>query len=317
MSPGRTLHPPGRSWLPAFVVMTLLWGFSFYFIALSLRSFAPAQVAFGRVLVGALLLLAVLAVRRVRPQLSRRQWLDIAVVGVALCAAPFLLNSTAQIYVTSVLAGLLNATMPLFTAVFIAILIPRERSDLRGVVGLLIGFIGIAVLLGVWQVGSSSVLGAGLILGATVCYGFGTTYTRLRFSHTHVAPLVLPALQLVCATVVLVPFVAVAPRPTTLAWGPALALLGLGLGCTGFAYVLFWRVIGIAGATVAASSTYLIPLVSTTLGVLALHESLAWYEPVGGAIVLLGVALTQRAATRQARFEASVDVERALAIWGG
>ena len=220
MSPGRTLHPPGRSWLPAFVVMTLLWGFSFYFIALSLRSFAPAQVAFGRVLIGALLLLAVLAVRRVRPQLSRRQWLDIAVVGVALCAAPFLLNSTAQIYVTSVLAGLLNATMPLFTAVFIAILIPRERSDLRGVVGLLIGFIGIAVLLGVWQVGSSSVLGAGLILGATACYGFGTMYTRLRFSHTHVAPLVLPALQLVCATVVV-------------------------------------------GATVAASSTYLIPLVST------------------------------------------------------
>jgi len=262
VSPGRTLHPPGRSWLPAFVVMTLLWGFSFYFIALSLRSFAPAQVAFGRVLIGALLLLAVLAVRRVRPQLSRRQWLDIAVVGVALCAAPFLLNSTAQIYVTSVLAGLLNATMPLFTAVFIAILIPRERSDLRGVVGLLIGFVGIAVLLGVWQVGSSSVLGAGLILGATACYGFGTMYTRLRFSHTHVAPLVLPALQLVCATVVL------------------------------------------------------IPLVSTTLGVLALHESLAWYEPVGGAIVLLGVALTQRAATRQARFEASVDVERALAIWG-
>jgi len=274
VSPGRTLHPPGRSWLPAFVVMTLLWGFSFYFIALSLRSFAPAQVAFGRVLVGALLLLAVLAVRRVRPQLSRRQWLDVAVVGVALCAAPFLLNSTAQIYVTSVLAGLLNATMPLFTAVFIAILIPRERSDLRGVVGLLIGFIGIAVLLGVWQVGSSSVLGAGLILGATACYGFGTMYTRLRFSHTHVAPLVLPALQLVCATVVV-------------------------------------------GATVAASSTYLIPLVSTTLGVLALHESLAWYEPVGGAIILLGVALTQRAATRQARFEASVDVERALAIWGG
>ena len=270
MSPGRTLHPPGRSWLPAFVVMTLLWGFSFYFIALSLRSFAPAQVAFGRVLIGALLLLAVLAVRRVRPQLSRRQWLDIAVVGVALCAAPFLLNSTAQIYVTSVLAGLLNATMPLFTAVFIAILIPRERSDLRGVVGLLIGFIGIAVLLGVWQVGSSSVLGAGLILGATACYGFGTMYTRLRFSHTHVAPLVLPALQLVCATVVLIPFVAVAPRPTALAWGPALAL----------------------------------------------HESLAWYEPVGGAIVLLGVALTQRAATRQVRFEASVDVERTLAIWG-
>jgi len=174
----------------------------------------------------------------------------------------------------------------------------------------------IAVLLGVWQVGSSSVLGAGLILGATACYGFGTMYTRLRFSHTHVAPLVLPALQLVCATVVLIPFVAVAPRPTTLAWGPALALLGLGLGCTGLAYVLFWRVIGVVGATVAASSTYLIPLVSTALGVLALHESLAWYEPVGGAIVLLGVALTQRAATRQARFEASVDVERALAIWG-
>lgn len=268
MSPARVLHPLGRSWFPAFLLMTLLWGFSFFFIAIALRSFAPSQVAFGRIVIGAVLLLAILAVRRIRPQLSRRQWLDIVVVGITLCAAPFLLNSTAQTYVTSVLAGLLNATMPLFTAIFVAILIPRERSDLRGMLGLLVGFLGIAVLLGVWQVGSASALGAGLILGATACYGFGTTFTRLRLSNTGLPPLVLPAL----------------------------ALLGLGLGCTGLAYVLFWRVIAIAGATVAASSTYLIPLVSTTLGVLALHERLDWYEPVGGVIVLLGVALTQHAA---------------------
>ena len=296
MSPARVLHPLGRSWFPALLLMTLLWGFSFFFIAIALRSFAPSQVAFGRIVIGAVLLLAILAVRRIRPQLSRRQWLDIVVVGITLCAAPFLLNSTAQTYVTSVLAGLLNATMPLFTAIFVAILIPRERSDLRGMLGLLVGFLGIAVLLGVWQVGSASALGAGLILGATACYGFGTTFTRLRLSNTGLPPLVLPALQLASAAVVLVPFVAVAPPPTSLTWGPALALLGLGLGCTGLAYVLFWRVIAIAGATVAASSTYLIPLVSTTLGVLALHERLDWYEPVGGVIVLLGVALTQHAA---------------------
>lgn len=268
MSPARVLHPLGRSWFPAFLLMTLLWGFSFFFIAIALRSFAPSQVAFGRIVIGAVLLLAILAVRRIRPQLSRRQWLDIVVVGITLCAAPFLLNSTAQTYVTSVLAGLLNATMPLFTAIFVAIMIPRERSDLRGMLGLLVGFLGIAVLLGVWQVGSASALGAGLILGATACYGFGTTFTRLRLSNTGLPPLVLAAL----------------------------ALLGLGVGCTGLAYVLFWRVIAIAGATVAASSTYLIPLVSSTLGVLALHERLDWYEPVGGVIVLLGVALTQHAA---------------------
>lgn len=316
MSPARILHPPGRSWFPAFLVMTLLWGFSFYFIAISLRSFTPAQVAFGRVLIGAGLLLGVLAVRRVRPHLSGRQWIDTAVVGVALCAAPFLLNSTAQTYLTSVLAGLLNATMPLFTAIFIAILIPRERSDLPGVLGLVIGFVGIVVLLGGWQLGSSSAVGAVLILGATACYGFGTAYARLRFANTHFPPLVLPALQLVIATVVLVPFVAVSPRLAAMAWGPALALLGLGLGCTGLAYVLFWRVIDVAGATVAASSTYVIPLVSTTLGVIALGEEVTWYEPVGAVIVLLGVALTQHAATRRARFEASIDVERALAVWG-
>ena len=78
-------------------------------------------------------------------------------------------------------------------------------------------------------------------------------------------------------------------------------LLALGLGGTGLAYVLFWRVMSIAGATVAASVTYVIPVVSTALGVIVLHEGLHWYELVGGAIVLSGVALTQWGAARRRR----------------
>jgi drug/metabolite transporter (DMT)-like permease len=99
----------------------------------------------------------------------------------------------------------------------------------------------------------------------------------------------------------LTPFVLATPAPAEVDPAAAAALLALGLGGTGAAYVLYWRVLERAGATVTASVTYVIPLVSTTLGVVVLHETLHWYEPVGGVVVLAGVALTQWGMTRRRR----------------
>ena len=127
-----------------------------------------------------------------------------------------------------------------------------------------------------------------MLLGATFCYGLGNAWSRRRLTSTGLSNVALPAIQLAVGALVILPFAVSTPLVGPVAPAPALALLALGLGGTGLAYVLFWRVLAIAGATVTASVTYVIPLVSTTLGVLVLHEGLHWYEPVGGAVVLAG-----------------------------
>jgi drug/metabolite transporter (DMT)-like permease len=296
--------PVGRAvvgWPVSYAALAVLWGCSFVFIATALRSFTPTQVAFGRIAVGFVLLLVLLAVRRERPRV-RASWLgDVAIVAAVMTAVPFVLFALAEQRVTSVLAGLVNATTPLFTAVFVGLLVPRERPDRVQVLGLLIGFAGIAVLLGAWDPQAIDVVGGLMLVGATLCYGVGNAWSRRRLTGSGLSPVALPAVQLALGGLMLAPFALAGPLPVDVDAGAAAALLALGLGGTGAAYVLYWRVLEQAGATVTASVTYVIPLVSTTLGVVVLHETLHWYEPVGGAVVLAGVALTQWGVMRRRR----------------
>ncbi len=288
-------------WGASYALLAVLWGCSFVFIATALRSFAPTQIAFGRIVVGLVLLIALLAVRRELPRV-RRAWLpDFAIVAAAMTAVPFVLFGLAEQRVSSVLAGLVNATTPLFTAVFVGLLVPAERPDRVQAAGLVTGFAGIAVLLGAWDTEAIDVVGALMLLGATLCYGIGNAWSRRRLTGSGLSPVALPAVQLTLGALMLTPFVLAAPAPVHVEPGAAAALLALGLGGTGAAYVLYWRVLEQAGATVTASVTYVIPLVSTTLGVVVLDEVLHWYEPVGGVVVLGGVALTQWGVARRRR----------------
>src|SRR5690606_953615 len=160
------------------------------------RSFVPTQVAAGRIAIGALVLVVLLVLRRQRVRVRRRVALDVLVVAVALSALPFMLIAEAQPRLTTVLAGMINATTPLFPAIFVVLLIPTERPDRGQLAGLLVGFLGISVLLGVWDAGSLDLVGALLMVGATTCYGFGTVWSRLRLSDSGLSPVALPAAQL-------------------------------------------------------------------------------------------------------------------------
>jgi drug/metabolite transporter (DMT)-like permease len=306
--------PSTRGWIGPYLLLAALWGCSFLFIATALQTFAPTQVAFGRIIVGFAMLVLILLIRRERVRIDRRNIGDFVVVGAVMTAIPFVLFALAEQRVSSVLAGLVNATTPLFTAVFVALLLPAERPDRVQVGGLVLGFGGIAVLLGVWDSGAIDLVGGFMLLGATFCYGIGNAWSRRRLTTTGLSNVALPAIQLAVGALVILPFAVSTPLAGPLAPAPALALLALGLGGTGLAYVLFWRVLAIAGATVTASVTYVIPLVSTTLGVLVLHEGLHWYEPVGGAVVLAGVALTQWGAARRRAAAARLTVDAAGAV---
>lgn len=297
MNPG-IADAPLRAWLPPFIIVSLAWGSSFFFIAKALQGFAPSHVGFGRVFIGAVVLGAIVLWMRKRPQLTWRNVGAIAVVGACLSGAPMILIPLAQQEITSILASLLNATTPLWTALFVALLIPAERVTRIQLAGLLLGAMGIAVLVGAWDVNSFSLIGTVLMLLTTLCYGIGSTLSRILLSKVQESATTLSAVQMALSALMLAPFALIAPAPrgdvwelsSTALWG----LVLLGLFGSSFAYVLFWKVVKVAGATTAASVTYVVPVVAVFLGLVVLKEELYWYEPVGAVIVLTGVALAQR-----------------------
>lgn len=289
---------PLRAWLPYFLGVSAAWGSSFLFIAVALRSFAPSQVALGRLLFGAVVLIAmVLALRRL-PRLTWRSVLALGLVGAFMSGIPLILIPLAQQHITSILASLLNATTPLWTALFVALLIPTERVSRGQMLGLVLGAFGIAILVGAWQVEDFPALGVAFMLGATACYGIGSTLSRVMLNRVQESPVVLSATQISLSVLIVAPFALAAPAPQAGAvaldsWS-LWALIALGVTGTSFAYVWFWKIVKAAGATTATSVTYVVPVVATVLGVLVLGEQLHWYEPVGAAVVLTGVWLAQR-----------------------
>lgn len=291
-------EPGMRAWVPAFLVVAMAWGSSFLFIAIALREFTPIQVGFGRVAIGAVVLAVMVAWTKKWPRMTWRSVGAVALVAVFMSGIPLVLIPMAEQQITSVLASLLNATTPLWTALFVALLLPAEKVNRTQLVGLVVGALGIAVLLGAWNVHTFPLLGAALMLGATACYGIGGTLSRVLLGRVQESTVTLAAVQIGLSALMLAPFLLVTPQPApeafTLSSVAMWSLIGLGVLGTSFAYVLFWRVVKIAGATTAASVTYVVPVVATFLGVMVLGDELPWYELVGAGIVFVGVSLASR-----------------------
>ncbi len=290
-----------RGWLAPYLLLTLVWGSSFLFIEVGLEALTPSQVAFSRVTLGAAVLLGFLAIRRIGLPRGWRTWRHLILVGLTFSAIPFLLFAWAQTQISSILAGIWNATTPLWAVLMGLLLVPGVRPTRAVVGGLALGFVGVVVVLGPWgaftdTLDSGLLLGTAACLGATACYGFSVTYMGKHLVGSGAAhhPVQYPASQLLVATAALaVVVVPLGDAPTSIPAPALLAMLGLGVLGTGFAYILMYRVISLAGATTASTVTYLIPLVSTALGIAVLGEALTWNEPVGAALVLSGAWLTR------------------------
>lgn len=289
---------PMRAWLPSLAVAALGWGSSFLFIKLALRGFTPAQVGFGRLAVGAVVLVGIVAAFRSWPRFGWRTVGAIAATAIGMSVVPMVLIPMAEQQITSILASLLNATTPLWTALFVALLIPAERTTRAQLFGLVVGAGGIAVLVGAWDVREFSLKGTVLMLTATAFYGIGGAMSRILLGRVSARPETLAMTQVGLSAVILAPVALLSGDPAPGAFSPSGAalwgLVCLGVFGTSFAYVMFWRVVKMAGATTAASVTYLVPIVATTLGILVLNETMHWYEPLGVAIVLAGVWLAGR-----------------------
>ncbi len=287
-----------RSWLPGYLALAVIWGSSFLFIKVGVRELHPLYVALGRVGVGTVTVLAVLLVTRRQLPRDPRTWGHLAVAGALGVALPFTLFAYGEQRVSSVLAGIWNATTPLFALPVAVLILRTERMSLRRTVGILVGFTGVLVVLGVWHgVGGRHLAGQLMCMGAALCYGLAIPYQRRFLSDVPDGGVAVPAGMLVVASaqlLIVAPLVAGAPpAPTALSLDVIGSILALGALGTGLAFVFNYRVIRVAGATTSASVTYLIPVCATVIGVLVLHERIGWNQPAGAVIVLTGVAISQ------------------------
>ena len=270
----------------------IIWGASFLFIAEGLDAVSPAGVAFARVLVGFLTLSLVPAVRRpvARPDRGR-----IAILGLIWMAFPLTMFPFAEQHVSSALAGMLNGAVPLFAAAT-ASGIARRAPAPPILAGLAVGFIGaiLIALPGMTATGDphGQMIGVLLILAALVSYGFAYSLSGPLQQRNGALPVVWRALGV--AVILTAPLGVPAVFAGHWSWRPAAALIALGAGGTGIAYVMTAMAAGRLGATVASVNNFYIPVVALALGVGLRHERVSWISIAGAAICLAGAWMIRR-----------------------
>ncbi|MEY4398208.1 MAG: hypothetical protein RLZ53_784 [Actinomycetota bacterium] len=284
-----------QSWPLDFTLLTLIWGASFLFIAVSGKAIPPIGVAFWRIALGALALMTIMKLQGHKFPRDAKAWLHTTIAGIFMSAIPFTLFAFGELKIASGLAGMINAATPVMTVLIILLAFRDQTPNRVQTIGLSVGIVGTLVLLGIWNgFGENDPLSVVALLLATVCYGFGSPYIR-----KYVSPLGLPntvavSMQLLTASALTLPFYLTGPLTTgALDWAVLGSIITLGVVGTGVAYILYYRVIEQAGSTIASSVTITQPVVAVILGMLLLSEKLNWYEFVGGLVIIFGALVSQ------------------------
>ncbi len=273
-------------------LLAFIWGWSFLFIKVAVEGMTPSTVAGTRVCLGFLVLGAVLRLRGLRMPTGPVWWRHFAVVALAGSVLPFTLLAWGEQHVSSALTSVLNASTPLFAAVFVAAFLGERLRPLQ-LGGLLLGFVGVGVAAGLGgsDLAESSVAGEAAAILAGVGYGVSFAYSKRHL--VGIPPLVAATGQLAAGSAMLVPVAVVTTVREGIALTPrrVLAIGLLGVFGTGIAYVLNYRSIAELGPTVASVVTYLVPVVAVVVGVAFLDEPFELRLLVGGALTVAGIVL--------------------------
>lgn len=274
------------------LVLSVLWGGSFFFGKVALAELPPFTVVFGRVGLAALALNLIVVATGRRMPVSARTWAAFVVMGLLNNLLPFSLIFWGQTRIASGVAAILNSTTPLFTVVLAHLLTTDEKLTPNRLSGVLLGVGGVAVMLGPEaMVGlGGDVVAQVAVLGAALSYAFAGLYGR-RFKG--VPPLITASGQVTATTIMLLPVVCLADQPWALpmpgAW-TVVALVGLALLSTALAYVIYFRILAVAGATNLLLVTFLIPVSASVLGTTVLGERLGPRQFGGMALIAAGLA---------------------------
>lgn len=269
------------------VALAAIWGASFLFTRITAPVLGPVLTAEARTLIAGIALAIYFGVTGYNAEWRRwgRQYL---IVGILTSALPFLLWAYAALTLTAGLMSVLNATSPMWGAVWSALLL-RERLDARRIVGLLIGVVGVALVTKP-EAGKALPYGPVLAaLAAAFCYGLAGAYMK-RWARDVPSRGMAVGTQLV-AGILLIPFIALAPPDGAPSMPIVASMLALGLVCGAIAYLLYFRLVTDIGATGALTVTYLIPVFGVLWGALFLGEALTLPMLFGGVLVILGTVL--------------------------
>ena len=283
-----------RAWVADFVLLAAIWGSSFLFMRLAVVEFGPLPTAFLRVGIATAFLLPIVLWRGQGAEL-RRHWRAIGVVGLLNSGLPFVLFAFALQTITTGLSAILNATVPLFGAL-VAWAWLRDRPGASRALGLVIGFAGVAML--AWDkasfqpgtTGPASGWALLACLAATLCYGIAASATK---KHLTGMPALVTATgsQLGASACLLLPALWSWPAtlPSARAW---LALLVVGVMCTGVAYILYFRLIEETGPARALTVTFVLPVFAVFYGVLFLDETVSPWMLICAVVIVAGTALS-------------------------
>ncbi|MEY3677484.1 MAG: hypothetical protein RL351_711 [Actinomycetota bacterium] len=283
------------SWVYKFLFLGLIWGSSFLFIALGLETLSPTGIAFWRTFIGAITLLAVVLIGRIKFVRGWNAWVRIWIAGLFMSAIPAVLFGYAEQHVSSALASIINASTPIFTVIAILIAFRAEKPKREVLIGLTVGLLGVFVVLGIWNgFGANEPLAIGALILAVICYGIGSPFLRKYVEPLKIKPEAAVFGQVSTSAITLLPFYlfgGLTAGPIT--FHAVAAMLALGVFGTGLAYVMYYKLLAQVGSAIGSAVTYISPIVGVILGILLLGETISWNEPVGAAIVLLGAAVAQ------------------------
>ena len=276
------------------IVLSVLWGGSFFFVGVAVRDMPPLSIVVARVGIAALALHIVVLMSGQRMPGGWREWSLFLRMGFFNNALPFSLIVWGQTQIAGGLAAILNATTPLFTVAVAHALTKDERMSTTKVFGIFAGICGAALIIGPDALAGlgANVLAQLAVLGAALSYAFASVFGR-QFGKMNLPPLAAATGQVTASTVLLLPLALIIEAPWTLpvpSMATLSALAGLGLVSTALAYILYFRILASSGATNVMLSTFLVPASAILLGALFLDETLEAKHFYGMALIGAGLA---------------------------
>lgn len=281
-----------RNW-GLLLLLSLLWGSSFFFYKVLVAALPPITVVLGRLGLAAIAMHLWLAAQGKSMPMTAKHWRRFLLLGLLNCSLPFVLIAWAELYISSGLASILSATTPIFMAAVAHWGTDDEKLSAGKVIGIALGIAGVIVLVGPSALRGEGAIWAQLaVIGSSLSYGLGGVYSR-RFRD--MPPLHAATGQMTGATVLLIPFSLLIDHPWSLAM-PALdvwaAWLAIALVNTALAYVLYFRMVANVGVTYISLVTLLIPPIALLLGAVFLGEQVTLQALAGMAIIVLGLVST-------------------------
>jgi drug/metabolite transporter (DMT)-like permease len=284
-----------KHWI-VFILLAVIWSSSFLWIKIAVQEMAPILLVALRTLFGALFGILVILITRTSLPRQRSVWVALAVLGLTNIAIPYGLETFAEKSIDSAMASILNATVPLFTFLIASLFLHDERLTPARILAVLVGFGGVIVLLNKdLQPGvRNSILGQAAALLAAVFYAGSMIYARLTTDR--VPGLVRGITPLISASVIMWSGASLFESPIHLPVLPIhwLAILWLGVLCSGVGFILWYYLLQEIGPTRASLVTYTLPLGGVLLGVIFLKEPLSWNLALGGLLILLSVVIVNR-----------------------